>query len=62
VLESLWRQLGGEAGEVVLEPAAAIARAREGADTTGAVLVTGSIYLLADLVSAGVMRQSASSR
>ena len=62
VLESLWRQLGGEAGEVVLEPAAAIARARERADTTGAVLVTGSIYLLADLVSAGVMRQSASSR
>jgi dihydrofolate synthase/folylpolyglutamate synthase len=52
VLESLWRQLGGgrRKGEVVPEPAAALARARTRAGGGGAVLVTGSIYLLAELV------------
>lgn len=37
--------------EVVDEPAAALVRARELAGTDGAVLVTGSLYLLADLAS-----------
>ena len=38
-----------EAIEVVEEPAAAVVRARELAGRDGAVLVTGSLYLLADL-------------
>jgi dihydrofolate synthase / folylpolyglutamate synthase len=62
VLESLWRQLGGPAGEVVPEPAEAMARARERANAAGAVLVTGSIYLLAGLVSSGVTGSIAESR
>ena len=37
--------------EVVPEPAAALARAREIAGEEGAVLVTGSLYLLMDLAS-----------
>ena len=59
VLESLWRQLGGAAGEVVLEPGEALARARERADVAGAVLVTGSIYLLSGLLSTGLARSTA---
>jgi dihydrofolate synthase/folylpolyglutamate synthase len=59
VLESLWRQLGGPDGEVVLEPAEALARARERAGESGAVLVTGSIYLLAGLIMGGVIQASA---
>jgi dihydrofolate synthase / folylpolyglutamate synthase len=51
VLDSLWGQLGGSAAEILPEPAAALAAARERAGGAGAVLVTGSIYLLADLVS-----------
>jgi dihydrofolate synthase / folylpolyglutamate synthase len=62
VLESLWRQLGGPAGEVVPDPAAALARARERATPAGAVLVTGSIYLLAGLVTAGAARSAAVNR
>ena len=59
VLESLWRQLaserppgqlGGHGGEVVADPAGAVARARSRVGADGAVLVTGSIYLLAELV------------
>jgi folylpolyglutamate synthase/dihydropteroate synthase len=50
VLESLWRQLGGPAGQVVADPAEAVAIARSQAGPEGAVLVTGSIYLLSDLV------------
>jgi dihydrofolate synthase/folylpolyglutamate synthase len=49
VLESLWGQLGGRAAEVALEPVDAVTRARERAGKRGAVLVTGSIYLLAEL-------------
>jgi dihydrofolate synthase / folylpolyglutamate synthase len=50
VLDSLWRQLGGHGGEVVVDPADAVAKARSRAGPAGAVLVTGSIYLLAELV------------
>jgi dihydrofolate synthase/folylpolyglutamate synthase len=53
VLESLWRQVGGPPGDIVAEPLAALQRARETAGADGAVLVTGSIYLLADLARAG---------
>ena len=52
VLESLNRQLSGPASEVVTDPVAALARARALAGRDGAVLVTGSIYLLSDLVRA----------
>jgi dihydrofolate synthase / folylpolyglutamate synthase len=52
VLESLWRQLGGRGAEIVPDPAAAVAAARRRAGAGGAVLVTGSIYLLAALVGA----------
>ena len=52
VLESLWRQAGGRGGEVVLDPVAALARARAAAGAGGAVIVTGSIYLLSDLARA----------
>jgi dihydrofolate synthase/folylpolyglutamate synthase len=50
-LASLSAQLGGPPAEVVPEPRAALARARELAGRAGAVLATGSIYLVADLVS-----------
>jgi dihydrofolate synthase/folylpolyglutamate synthase len=56
VLESLWRQLGGGGGEVVPDPAAALASARERAGHEGAVLVTGSIYLLGELVGRAAAR------
>jgi dihydrofolate synthase/folylpolyglutamate synthase len=49
-LESLARQLGGPASEVIADPLSAVERARELAGPEGAVLVTGSIYLLSDLV------------
>jgi dihydrofolate synthase/folylpolyglutamate synthase len=57
-LESLARQLDGPPAEIVLEPPAALERARELAGAGGAVLVTGSIYLLSDLVRAGAAAQS----
>jgi dihydrofolate synthase/folylpolyglutamate synthase len=50
-LESLARQLGGPTAEVVPDPDAALNRARELAGPAGAVLATGSIYLIADLLS-----------
>ncbi len=52
-LESLARQHGGH--EVQVEPSAAtaLARARELAGPAGAVVVTGSIYLLSDLARGG---------
>jgi len=53
VLESLWRQVGGREAEIVADPVAAFERAREAAGAGGAVLATGSIYLLSDLVRAG---------
>ncbi len=50
-LESLASQLGGSPpSETVADPQAALARARELAGPDGAVLATGSIYLIADLV------------
>jgi dihydrofolate synthase / folylpolyglutamate synthase len=49
-LASLAQQLGAEA-EIVPAPHAALARARELAGPDGAVIATGSIYLVAELVS-----------
>jgi dihydrofolate synthase/folylpolyglutamate synthase len=54
-LASLARQVTGDRGprsEVVAEPRAALVRARALAGPHGAVLATGSIYLVADLVAA----------
>jgi dihydrofolate synthase/folylpolyglutamate synthase len=55
-LASLAGQLGGPAGggpmEVVAAPRAALERARALAGPGGAVLATGSIYLVAELLSA----------
>ncbi|MDQ6746180.1 MAG: Mur ligase family protein [Actinomycetota bacterium] len=50
-LQSLTRQLDGPPAEVVPAPRAAVARARELAGPGGMVLVTGSIYLVADLLA-----------
>jgi dihydrofolate synthase/folylpolyglutamate synthase len=50
-LASLAAQLSGPPAEVVADPPAALERARELAGPEGAVLATGSIYLVADLVS-----------
>ena len=49
-LASLAEKLGGPPAEAVADPRAAVARARELAGADGAVLATGSIYLIADLV------------
>ena len=49
-LDSLARKLGGPTAETVPDPVAAVVRARELAGPGGAVLATGSIYLIADLV------------
>jgi dihydrofolate synthase/folylpolyglutamate synthase len=49
-LVTLAGQLGGPPAEAVADPHAAVARARELAGHDGAVVVTGSIYLIADLV------------
>ena len=58
-LASLAEQLGGEA-EIVRAPRAALRRAQEIAGPEGAVVATGSIYLVAELVSApGTRRASA---
>jgi len=63
VLESLWSQLGGPAAEIVADPARALHAARRRAGDTGAVLVTGSIYLLAELVGrAGTLSGSSAAR
>lgn len=51
-LVTLAEKLGGPGAEAVAEPRAALARARELAGPGGAVLATGSIYLIADLVRA----------
>jgi dihydrofolate synthase/folylpolyglutamate synthase len=50
-LGSLAEKLDGPPAEVLADPRAAVARARELAGPEGAVLATGSIYLIADLVS-----------
>jgi dihydrofolate synthase / folylpolyglutamate synthase len=49
-LASLAEQLGGPASEIVRDPRAAVARAQELAGPDGAVVATGSIYLVADLL------------
>ena len=49
-LESLAAKLDGPPSETVAEPCAAVERAREIAGRDGAVVATGSIYLIADLV------------
>jgi dihydrofolate synthase / folylpolyglutamate synthase len=50
-LASLAAQLGGPPSEIVREPHAAVARAQALAGPGGAVLATGSIYLVADLLA-----------
>jgi dihydrofolate synthase/folylpolyglutamate synthase len=50
-LASLASQLGGPPSEIVADPQAAVARAQELAGPDGAVLATGSIYLVADLLA-----------
>jgi dihydrofolate synthase/folylpolyglutamate synthase len=49
-LDALAAKLAGPPTETVVDPGAALARARALAGPDGAVLVTGSIYLVADLV------------
>jgi dihydrofolate synthase / folylpolyglutamate synthase len=49
-LESLAEQLHGPQAEIIADPNAAIDRAKQLAGPAGAVLATGSIYLIADLV------------
>ena len=56
-LVTLAEKLGGPPAETVSEPSAALSHARELAGPDGAVLATGSIYLIADLV-----REEADSR
>jgi dihydrofolate synthase/folylpolyglutamate synthase len=50
-LQSLAHQLGGSETEIVGDPREALRRARERAGATGVVLVTGSIYLISDLLA-----------
>jgi dihydrofolate synthase/folylpolyglutamate synthase len=50
-LQSLLRQLDGPPTEVIGQPRAAVARARELAGARGVVLATGSIYLVSDLLA-----------
>ena len=50
-LASLWSQLAGPPAEIEADPRAAVDRARELAGPGGAVVATGSIYLVADLLS-----------
>jgi dihydrofolate synthase / folylpolyglutamate synthase len=58
-LKSLAEQLGGPPSEVIRDPRAALARARELAGPGGLVVATGSIYLVADLLRpAGAGRAS----
>ncbi len=58
-LQSLAGQLGGPPAEVIRDPRAAVARAREIAGSDGLVLATGTIYLVADLLRpAGAGRAS----
>ena len=51
-LVTLAEKLGGPPADAVAEPRDALARARDLAGPGGAVLATGSIYLIADLVRA----------
>ena len=59
-LLTLCEQLGGPPAEVAPTARAAVSRAREIAGREGAVVVTGSIYLIAELVrEEGAERASA---
>jgi len=49
-LATIAQELGGPPAETVPDPATALERGRERAGPAGAVLATGSIYLIADLV------------
>jgi dihydrofolate synthase/folylpolyglutamate synthase len=57
-LASLASQLNGPPSELVREPHDALRRAQELAGPEGAVLATGSIYLVADLVATGRARRA----
>jgi len=57
-LASLAEQLGGPPTEVVRDSRAAVRRAQELAGPAGAVLATGSIYLVADLVGEAAGRRA----
>lgn len=57
-LQSLSRQLHGPPSEIVPEPQAAVARARELAGEGGIVIATGSIYLVADLLAPAGRRRA----
>ena len=57
-LGSLAEQLGGPPTEVVRDPHVAVHRAQELAGPDGAVLATGSIYLVADLVGEAAGRRA----
>jgi dihydrofolate synthase / folylpolyglutamate synthase len=50
-LQSLAGQLGGPPSSLVRDPHAAVCRARELAGPGGVVVATGSLYLVADLLS-----------
>jgi len=57
-LQSLVRQLGGPSAEVVADPREAVGRARELAGSAGLVIATGSLYLIADLLSGDRRRRA----
>jgi dihydrofolate synthase/folylpolyglutamate synthase len=57
-LASLSEQLGGPPGEIESDPRAAVRRAQELAGPEGAVVATGSIYLVADLLSSPGRRRA----
>jgi dihydrofolate synthase/folylpolyglutamate synthase len=57
-LASLAEQLGGPPSEIARDPRQAVDRARELAGPDGAVLATGSIYLIADLLSDPARRRA----
>ena len=58
-LASLWSPLSGPPAEIEAQPHAAVRLAQELAGEDGAVVATGSIYLVADLLAApGTRRRS----
>jgi dihydrofolate synthase/folylpolyglutamate synthase len=57
-LQSLATQVGSPPSEIVPEPTRALARARELAGPEGVVIATGSIYLIADLLSPAGRRRA----
>jgi dihydrofolate synthase/folylpolyglutamate synthase len=57
-LAGLSAQVGGPPAECLADPHAAVERARELAGPDGAVIATGSIYLIADLVREGAQRRA----